>query len=367
MRVWKAIALMFMITAAAHAQSTSPAVDFFMHDRLHETFLRDHYRFKEPKPLRIEYWYVNWLDSSEGADEYRDHLHLEGLFPLYTGQKLIVDIPFHYSYIPIWAETGEDDFGSSINVLEPHLISRWRITNRLKSIIGWEYNLRGDGGDEGNFGKSSGRQICLLKAFFSYDLHTQLNFAAGARFDRYYYDIGEEPDVSFKLADRLYCQPAIMMNWHPSDNFTMLLGIPGVGVHLALGDVLKAEARATIDGKAEIAFRVRPLERISATLRFLNVPYMEIPIKGRNFHTVAAQHAVPLAERLCYTSKSILIEIGRELNPAALASLGFQYSPGGDVELKDKRYKDVIKLDGKSHFAIGATFTVDIEALAGAR
>jgi hypothetical protein len=353
---------MSVITAAAHAQSTSPAVDFFMHDRFHETFLRDHYRFEEPKPLRIEYWYVTWLDSSEGADQYRDYLHFEGLFPVYTGQKLIVDIPFHYSHVPIWAETEENDFGNSINVLEPYLITRWRITNRLKSIIGWEYNLKGDGGDEGNFGKSSGRQICLLKAFFSYDLHAQLNFVAGVRFDRYYYDIHEEPDVSFELADRLYSQPAVMLNWHPSDDFTVLLGIPGVGIHLALGDVIKAEARAGINKKAEIAFRVRPLERTNATLRFLNVPYMEIPIKGRSF-----QEENLLAERLCYTDKSILFEIGRELNPAALVSLGFRYSPGSDVELKDRRYKDVIKLDGKPRFVIGVTFTVDIEALAGAR
>jgi hypothetical protein len=364
MRVLKIIALMFMIAATAHAQSTSPAVDFFMHDRSYDTFLRDHYRFEEPKPLRIEYWYTNWLDSGEGADEYKDYLRIEGLFPVYTGRKLIVDVPFQYSRVPIWAETEETTFGSGISVLEPHLMTRWRITDRLKSIIGWEYNLKGDGGDEGNFGKSNGRQICLSKAFFSYDLHTQLSFVAGARFDRYYYDTHEEPDVSLELANRLYCQPAIMMNWHPSDNFIVLLGIPAVGIHLALGDLLKAEARAAVDKKVEIAFRVRPLERISATLRFLNTPYVEIPVKDRSF-VEAYSDTTLLAERLCYTDRSILFEIGRELNPAALASLGFRYSTGGDVEFRDGSYRDVVKLDGKPHFAIGVTFTMDIEALAG--
>jgi len=362
MRICSIIALMFMITTAAHAQYVSPAVDFFMHDRFYETFLRDYYRFEEPKPLRAEYWYVNWLDSGEGADEYRDYLHLEGLFPVYMSQKLIVDIPFQYSHVPIWAETvRKANFGTSVNVLQPNLMTRWRITDRLKSIIGWEYNLKGDG-EKFKLREPDGRMVCLLKGFFSYDLHTQLNIVAGARFDRYYYDTSEKPDVSFELADRLYCQPAVMLNWHPSADFTMLLGIPGVGVHLALGDMLKVEARAATDKKVEVAFRVKPIERISATLRFLNIPYVEIPIKSRNFND-----DMPPAERLFCTNKSILFEIGWELNPAALASLGFRYSPGGDVELKDRQYKNVIKLDGKPYFTIGATFTVDMEAFAGAR
>jgi len=148
----------------------------------------------------------------------------------------------------------------------------------------------------------------------------------------------------------------------------VLLGVPGMGIHLSLGHVLKAEARLSVDRKAEIAFRATPLERTSATLRFFNTPYMEIPIKGRSFEELEARSTVSLmAERLCYNDRSILFEVGRELNPAALASLAFRYSPGGDVELRDGRYKDVVKLDGKPHFAIGATFTVDIEALTGTR
>ena len=383
MRIWNAVALIGAIalfTAAAHAQYTSPAVDFFMHDRFYDTFLRDHYRFEEPMPLRIEYWYVNWLDSGGGANEYKDHLHLEGLFPVYRGRKLIIDLPFQYFRLPIWAEIEEQagteipSYGGYINVLHPNLMTRWTITDRLKSIIGWEYNLKGDGGEEGNFGKPSGRIVCLLKGFLSYDLHEQLNFAAGARFDRYYYDTREDPDISFKLADRLYCQPAIMLNWHPSDSFTLLLGIPGAGVHLELSRVLKAEARVSIDERgmgdfphAEIAIRAKPLERTNLTLRFFNTPYMEIPIKGSSLQQLEASSTTPQAERLFYTDKSIILEIGRELNPAALVSLGFRYSPGGDVELKDRNYKNVTKLDTKPHFAVGATFTVDIEALAGVR
>jgi hypothetical protein len=83
---------------------------------------------------------------------------------------------------------------------------------------------------------------------------------------------------------------------------------------------------------------------------------MEIPIKGRIFDGI-------LAERLYHTEKAVLFEIGRELNPAALASLGFRYSPSRDVELKDRLYKDIVELDGKSYFSVGATFTVDLEAL----
>ena len=359
MRVLKIVVLTFIFTAAAHAQHTSHSIDFYMHDRYYDTFLRDHYRFEEPKPLHIEYWYVNWLDSAQDVDEYKDHLHLEGLVPIYLGKKLIVDIPFQYSRVPIWAETEETTFGSGINVLQPNLIARWTLTNRLKSIIGWEYNLKGDGEF---FGKSNGRVICPLKAVFSYDLNTQLNFAAGARFDRYYYDIHEPPDVSFKLADRLYCQPIVMLNWHPSNDFAVLLGIPGLGVHLGFGDMLKTEARVSIDRKFEIAFRAKPFERTNVTLRMLNVPYTEIPVESHSFH-----EGEILAERLCCTDRSILLEIGRELNPAALASLGLRYGFGGDVELKDRDCKEIIKLNGKPHFAIGVTFTVDIEALAGIR
>ena len=358
MRIWKTAVIMFLFTAAAYAQPISPAADFFMYDRFYETFLRDHFRFGEAKPLRIEYLYANWLDSSEGADEYRDHLHLESSVPIYSGRKLIVDIPFQYHRFPVWAETEEATFGDGISVIEPGLITRWTIADRFRSIIGWEYNLKGDGE---NFGRSTGRQICLLKAFFSYDLHTQLNFVAGVRFDRYYYDTDEESDV-FELADRLYYHPAIMLNWHPSNDFTVLLGIPAVGVHLALGNALKAEARAAIDKKVEVALRVRPFERTSATLRFLNIPYTEVPIEDRSFDDNSL-----VAERLYYTDKSIQLEMGRELNPAAIASVCFRYSPGSDLEFKDGDYENSTTLEGKPRFSVGVTFTVDIEVLAGRR
>jgi hypothetical protein len=360
MRILKAIAFMLIFTAAAHAQGRFSAIDFFMHDRFYDTFLRDHYRFQEPLSLRIEYWYESWLDSSEGADEYRDHLHLGGLIPIYRGldEKLSVDIPFQYRRMPIWAETEGTVFGKNINVLKPYLMSRWVITDRLKSIVGWEYNLKGD---DDYFGESNGREICLLKAIFSYDLHNQLNLVAGLRFGKYYYDTDEEPDA-FELADRLYYHPAVMLNWHPSDDLIVLLGIPGAGVHVALGEAFKAEARASIDEEYEVAIRAIPYEGIKATLRFLNSPYKEIPIQSRVF-----SESGTLDERLSYTDRSIVFEIGKELNPAALASLGFSYSPGGDVELQDRTHKDSIILDGKPRFAIGATFTMDIEALISKR
>jgi len=359
MKIWKITAIIFISAfisvTAVYAQDASPAIDFFMHGRFHDTFLRDHYRFEEPKPLRIEYWYTRWLDTSGSDEEYRDHIYIEALLPVYSGQKLIVDIPFQYIRVPIWAESEQYTFARDASFVRPHLTTRWRINDRLKSIIGWEYNLKGD---SENIGKPAGRKICLLKGFLSYDLHAQLNLVAGVRFDRYYYDTDEETDTldTFKLADRLYYKPAVMLNWHPSDDFSVLLGIPGAGVHLALGKALKVEARASIDKEVEVALRAKPVERTSVILRFINAPYMEIPIKGRTFNGI-------LAERLYHTEKAVLFEIGRELNPAALASLGFRYSPSRDVELKDRLYKDVVKLDGKPCFAVGATFTVDLEAL----
>ncbi len=356
MRIWRTTAITFifalMSVTALCTQEASPAIDFFMHGRFHDTFLRDHYRFEEPKPLRIEYWYTRWLDTSGGDEEYRDYLHLEALLPIYSGRKLIVDIPFQYIRMPIWAESEQYAFARNISFVRPHLTTRWTITDRLKSIVGWEYNLKGD---SKNIGRPAGRKICLLKGFFSYDLHAQLNLVAGVRFDRYYYDTDEETDT-FKLATRLYYHPAVMLNWHPSDDFSLLLGIPGAGIHLALGRALKVEARGSIDKEVEIALRAKPIERTSVILRFINAPHTEIPIKGSIFNEA-------LAERLYHTERAVLFEIGRELNPAALASLGFRYSPGGDVELKDRLYKDVVELDGKPRFTVGATFTVDLEAL----
>lgn len=357
MRFWGTVALIFLFSAATQAQYISPAADFFLYDRFYDTFLRDHFRFREPKPLRVEYWNINWLDSGERADEYKDYLHFEGRIPIYTGAKLMVEFPFQYRHVPLWAESDESTLGKNINVVEPELLARWTFTERLKAIFGWEYNLKGDGD---TFGKSVGREICFLEAFLSYDLHPQLNLAAGARLDRYYYDTGEEPDI-FKLTDRLYYHPAIMLNWHPGDNFIFLLGFPGVGAHLGFGEIIKIETRVAVDKEAQIALSVRPVERLIATLRFLKIPYMEIP-------TEIHEEGRTLTEMLCYTDKNALFEIGWKLNPAALASVGFRYSPGGDIELRDRANENIIKkLDGKSSFAVGATFTMSIEALLGMR
>ena len=339
--------LMLTFAAAAHAQTTSPAADFFMHDIFYETFLRDYYRFEETKPLRIEYWYTTWLNSGEGAEEHGDHVQLEGTIPI----RDTVDVSLRYSYMPIWSETDEFTFGSNISVFHSRLLTRWTISDRIKYIVGLEYNLKGDGNE---FNKASGRMISLLEGFFSYDLHAQLNVVAGARLDRYYYDIHDKPDTSFKLFGGLYAQPSIMLNWHPSEHFIVLLGIPGAGIHLALTDLIKVEARASVDKRAEIALRVKPYESTYATFRFLNIPYVDIPIQDSD---------EPLAKWLSYTDRSIVFEVGRELNPASLASLGFRYSPGNDVELKDKRHRDIRELESKSRFAIGVTFTVDMKAL----
>jgi len=54
------------------------------------------------------------------------------------------------------------------------------------------------------------------------------------------------------------------------------------------------------------------------------------------------------------------LEIGRELNPAALASLAAQYSPKSDLTFNaNEKYE----LDCKPNFSIGAKFTVDVKAL----
>ena len=357
MRIWVIIALMLMFTAVAHAQYKLPAIDFFLHDRAYETFLRDYFRFDEPKPLRVEYWHVTWVDSDELSSQFTDYLHLETLIPIYLGERLTVDIPFQYSYVPIWAEGQGSTFGDNINLLDPYLMTRWTISDRFKAIVGWEYTMKGV--SEG-FGKTIGKKICLLKGYASYDLNSQLNVAAGARFDRYLYDTDEEPDA-FELADRLYYQPAIMLNWHPSEGLILLLGMPYTGVHLELGSMLKAEARVDIDKKAEIALSATHDERIIATLRFFNTPYKEYPIR-------TSKEDDALIRMLSYTDKNFLLELGWKLNPAALASVGFRYGLGGDVELKDRYNEKIIEtLDGKDYYAIGATFTLALEALLGMR
>lgn len=360
MKILAVLTLIFILTTAGYAQLdyTSQAADFFMHDRLYDMFLRDYLRFEEPRALRIEYLNVNWLDSDKAASEYADLLSLEGLIPFYANKNFMIDVPIQYLNMPVWAENGENAFGGSLNTLRSSLRVRWSINDQLKSVISAGYNVKGVGDV---FGESMGREINLLKAIFSYDLHHQLNFAAGGSFSRYYYDTQETPDTNFEIANRLYFEPTVMINWHPNEVFTLLLGIPNAGVHLELGGLLNAEARVSLDKKTEIALNMTPYERIIATLRFQNSPYMEVPAKPY----ISSSDNTEI-ERLYYTSKSILFEIGCKLNPAALASLGFRYSPGNDLEIRDRSGENTIQeLNGKPHFAIGATFTVDIEALLG--
>ena len=231
-------------------------------------------------------------------------------------------------------------------------MTRWTLSDHLKAIVGWEYTMKGV---SERFGETIGKRICLLKGNVSYDLNSQLNVVAGSRLDT------DEESGAFELADRLYYQPAIMVNWHPSERLILLLGMPYTGVHLKLGDMVKAEARANIDKKAEIALSVSPVERVIATLKFSNTPYKEYPIRKKGEDD-------PLIKMLSYTDKSVSFELGWKLNPAALASLAFRYGSAGDAELKDRYNENILEeLDGKAHFDVGATFTMALEALLGMR
>ena len=82
-----------LIATFAYADYVSPAIDFFMHGRQYETFLRDHYRFDESKPLRIEYSYMKWRNSHSLSSEYSDYLSMEITLPTYKSQRLSIDIP----------------------------------------------------------------------------------------------------------------------------------------------------------------------------------------------------------------------------------------------------------------------------------
>ncbi len=69
-----------------------------------------------------------------------------------------------------------------------------------------------------------------------------------------------------------------------------------------------------------------------------------------------------IADRASFSNDIFSFEIGRELNPAALASLGFSYSPDFDVDFKNN-HNEAISLKGKSNYVIGITFTVDFAVL----
>ncbi len=130
------IIFIFAITNFASAEYVTPAVDFFMHGRSYDMQLRDYYQFDEPKPLRIEYFYVNWLESQSGSGEFRDRLHIETMVPIYKGEKILVDIPVAFSRIPIWAEKGDYFFGDNISNLESDIIARWIFNNKIKFFTG---------------------------------------------------------------------------------------------------------------------------------------------------------------------------------------------------------------------------------------
>jgi len=348
-----------LIATFAYADYVSPAIDFFMHGRQYETFLRDHYRFEESKPLRIEYSYMKWRNSHSLSSEYSDYLNMETTLPTYKSQRLSIDIPFNYSSIPIWSESEKTDFGCYIKIINLSLMGRLMITDNFRSIIGLEYNIKGD---SDAFRKADGRLISIPKLVLSYELFKQLNVMAGARIDKYYYDT-DEANYALKLADRLYCQPMAMMNWHPSDNFILLLGLPYSGVSIGFGNLLKLEARGSVYKDVELSLRSKPIARTNLAVRFANTPYTEIPVES--FKT--SDLGDFLIGRISHTRKSVSFETGIELNPGALASFSVQYFPGGDVKFKNVNQEPTDQeptiMDGKPGFALGARFTVDIEAL----
>jgi hypothetical protein len=346
------VIFLLMLATTAYAQYVSPAIDFFMQGRQYDTFLRDHFQFDEPKPLRIDYNYVKWLDTSSDTSEYADNLHLEASMPIFVSDRLAVDVPFYYYRLPIWAEKDKIDFGDDINILSPSVLVKIALSDKLKSTIGIEYNLKGD---TETFGKLESKMVCIPELILSYDLFKKINLMIGGRLERYYYDT-EETDLSVKLDDQLYFKPAGMINWHPSRHFKLLLGVPYSGVSIDLNSKIKAEARVSTTKSAEVALRIKPAEKTNISLRFNNSPYLEIPVFG-----LRVGKDEFLDGRFSSTRQSVGFEIGRELNPAALASFAGQYSPRSDLTFNasGKEYK----LDCKPNFAIGAKFTVDIKAL----
>jgi len=345
-------AFLLMFATTVCAQYVSPAIDFFMQGRQYDTFLRDHFQFNEPKPLGIDYNYLKWLDSSSDSGEYPDYLHLEMSMPLYRSDLLSVEAPLDFSRLPVWAEKDEVYFGDGINILSAPLILKLALTDRFKSMIGVEYNIKGD---SETFGKPEGKMACIPEVILSYEPFKKLNIMVGGRLERYYYDT-EETDLAVELDDMLYLTPVSMINWHPSNNLILLLGVPYSGVSLSIGSKVKTEARLSISKKAEIALRLKPIEKTNVSLRFINSPYLEIPAFGLRIPDDEILHG-----RFSNTRQSILAEIGRELNPAALASIGIQYSLKSDLTFKTngKEYK----LDCKPNFAVGVKFTVDVKAL----
>ncbi|HGJ65287.1 TPA: hypothetical protein ENS27_07865 [bacterium] len=351
--------LIFTFTTAVCAEDFPiPTIDFTMHNRIYDVFIRDHFRFNEPKPLQIEYNYTKWLDSKGNYDEFADHILIETDLPIYKSKKILVDIPFSYSRLPIWSEGNEILYGATISTITPSILSRFIITDKFRSILGVEYTLKGNSGAElSAFGKSKGRMICIPNLVLSYDLFNQLNIMAGGRIERYYYDTNDN-DYAMELSNRLYLRPIAMLNFHPSDNFAILLGFPYLGGYVSLfNGIIKADARANLNKNFEAGFKIRPINKTHLTFRLSNTPYKEIPIEG-----FLVESGELLDGRLEHTRKTVSFEAGRELNPAAIVSLNTQYSPESDVDFTANSGKEY-NLDGKPHYTIGVKFTVDIEAL----
>ncbi|MBD3184914.1 hypothetical protein GF312_21710 [Candidatus Poribacteria bacterium] len=346
--------LMILFAGIAQAQETSEAIDFFMYGRLQESLIRDYYQFDDPGSLRLEYWYENWANSDYHSSEYKDHLHIEGRIPLYRRGIFMLDLPLQYDLIPVWAEKDRTLFGKNLSFLNIEILTRWTIAQGLKSMLSIGYNVKGDGE---KFGTSEGRKISLLRGSLSYEPANYLSMAAGIDLDRYFYDTDENPG-SYELSDRLYFLPIAMINWHPGNNFLLMLGYPYSGLHLSYEDIIKTELRASLHQNIDFGIRVKPVERLNIVLRFLYRPYYGVPVEGYDLY-----QNIWLGDQLEFTEKSFVLEIGRELNPAALASIGIRYTPEDEIEIKDKENNEIWKTDINSRLAFGVTFTVDLNAL----
>jgi hypothetical protein len=122
----------------------------------------------------------------------------------------LIDIPFYYSRLPIWAEKDKINFGDDVNILSPSILLKLTLSDKLKSTVGVEYNIKGD---SDTFGKLEGKMVCIPELILSYKLFKKLNFMIGGRLERYYFDT-EETDLAVKLDDQLYFRPAGMINWY---------------------------------------------------------------------------------------------------------------------------------------------------------
>lgn len=334
----------------------SPAIDFFMQGRQYDIFLRDHFQFDEPKPLWIDYNYHKWLESTTDAGDYSDYLHIESSLPMFNSDRLSVDLPFVFTKLPVWAESEKYKLGDSVNILSAPLMIRLAITDDFRSLFGIEYNIKGD---SETFNKPKGKMACMPKIVLSYNLSRKFNLMLGGRLEKYFYDT-EENDFAIELDDRLYLVPVGMVNWHPSDKFLLLVGVPYSGVSLRIGYKIRTEARFSLSKKGEIALRLKPIEKTNISLRFINSPYLEIPVEVSALAFGLSEDKI-LIGRFSNTRQNIVLEVGRELNPAALASIGLRYSPESDLTFTTD--ENDYKLDCKPSFAVGVRFNVDIKAL----